>query len=201
MVIPVFERWGLNPREQRVASIAIYVLAGILLLGLPVGLSMLVSSRRAENEELKDALSDVNNSRAKIHERQERKSNISSRYGKKAPQLGGFLEQQASAAKVSVSDSVDRPEVTHGKQYTERQTVIHLKNSGMGPIAKFLETVEKSEYPVSVTRLNIRKRAGEPDSYGPVEIGVSTYDRNVPSSSSSSSSSPSGSASAGKDKK
>jgi len=46
--------------------------------------------------------------------------------------------------------------------------------------ARFLEALEKSEHPISVTRLNIRKRAGENDSYGPVEIGVSAYDRNVP---------------------
>jgi general secretion pathway protein M len=67
----------------------------------------------------------------------------------------------------------------------------------MGPIAKFLESLEKSDYPVAVTRLNIRKRAGEPDSYGPVEIGVSAYDRTAPTTPPS----PAGSASAGKDKK
>ena len=64
----------------------------------------------------------------------------------------------------------------HGKQYVERNTVIHLKKSGMAPIAKFLEAIEKSGYPVAVTRLNIRKRAGEPDSYD-VEVGVSAFDR------------------------
>jgi general secretion pathway protein M len=197
VVIPIFERWGLNPREQRVASIAVYVLASFLLLAVPVGLSTLVSSRRADNEELKDALSAVNGARAKIKERQERKSSISSRYAKKAPLLGGFLEKEAGNAKLSVSDSVDRPDVAHGKQYTERNTVIHLKNAGLGPIAKFLESIEKSDYPVSITRINIRKRAGEADSYGPVEIGVSAYDRNVVTSSSS----PAGSASAAKDKK
>jgi general secretion pathway protein M len=183
MVIPIFERWGLNPREQRVASIAVFVLAVMLLLAIPVGLSSLVSSRATENEELKEALAAVNGARTKIRERQERKQSIVTRYQKKAPQLGGFLEQNASAAKLQIADSVDRPEVNHGKQYVERHTVIHLKNAGMGPIAKFLESIEKSEYPVSVTRLNIRKRTGEPDSYGPVEIGVSAFDRNVPASS------------------
>jgi general secretion pathway protein M len=194
MAISVFERWGLNPREQRVATIALFVLAAVFLLAIPVGLSTLVSSRRAENEELKEALAAVNGARAKIRERQERKNSIATRYAKKAPQLGGFLEQNASAAKVQIADSADRPDVNHGKQYVERHTIIHLKNGGMGPIAKFLESIEKSEYPVSVTRLSIRKRAGEADSYGPVEIGVSAFDRNAPVSSPS----PAGSASAGK---
>lgn len=192
MIIGIFERWGLNPREQRVASIASIVLAVVLLLAIPVGLSSLVASRRADNDELKETLSAVNGARAKIRERQERKSSIVTRYQKKTPQLGSFLEQQASAAKVQLSDSQDRPDTNHGKQYVERNTTVHLKNSGMGPIAMFLEGIEKSGYPVSVTRLSIRKRAGEQDSYGPVEIGVSAFDRNAPVAASS----PSGSASA-----
>jgi general secretion pathway protein M len=194
MVLRIFERWGLNPREQRVATIAVFVIGSLLILGIPVGLSTLVSSRRADNEELKEALTAVNGARTKIRERQERKNSIAHRYQKKAPQLGGFLEQNASSAKVSVSDSVDRPDIAHGKQYNERHTVIHLKNTGMGAIARFLESVEKSEYPVAVTRLNIRKRTGEADSYGPVEIGVSAYDRTAPATSVS----PAGSATAGK---
>ena len=71
---------------------------------------------------------------------------------------------------------MDRPEVPHGKRYTERNTVIHLKKAGMAAIARFLESIEKSGMAVAVTRLNIRRRAGEPDSYD-VEVGVSAYDR------------------------
>lgn len=176
MVIPIFERWGLNPREQRIATIAVFVIGAMLLLAVPIGLQSLVSSRRTENEELRAALTAVNGARAQIRQRQERKASIAERYGKKAPQLAGFLEQTASAQKLQVTDSVDRPDVPHGKRYVERNTVIHLKKSGMGPVAKFLEAIEKSAYPVAVSRLNIRKRAGEPDSYD-VEIGVSAYDR------------------------
>ena len=180
MVIPIFERSGLNPREQRMASIAVVVVGIMLLLAIPVGLQTLVSSRRTENDDLRNALVSVNDARAQIHERQERKASIALRYGKKAPQLAGFLEQSASAQKLQVTDSVDRPDVPHGKRYVERNTVIHLKKSGMAAIAKFLEAIEKSGYPVSVSRLNIRKRAGEPDSYD-VEVGVSAYDRVEPS--------------------
>jgi len=176
MIIPIFERWGLNPREQRMASIAVLVIGVMVLLAVPIGLQTLVSSRRTENEELRAALASVNNARGQIRERQERKSSLAARYGKKAPQLAGFLEQNASAQKLQVTDSVDRPDVPHGKKYVERNTVIHLKKSGLASIAKFLESIEKSGYPVAVSRLNIRKRAGEPDSYD-VEVGVSAYDR------------------------
>ncbi|MBX3233672.1 MAG: hypothetical protein KIT84_21235 [Labilithrix sp.] len=180
MAISIFERWGLNPREQRMATAAVFVFAGVLVLAIPVGLSMLVSSRTQQNEELKEALNSVNQARGKIRERQDRKASIASRYAKKTPALGGFIEQAAATSKVQIGDSVDRPDVNHGKQYVERHTVVHLKNSGLGPVVKFLETLEKSEYPISVTRLNIRKRSGDPDSYGPIEVGVSAYDRNAP---------------------
>ena len=176
MIIPIFERWGLNPREQRMASLAVIVVGVMVLLAVPIGLQTLVSSRRNENDDLRNALAAVNNARGQIRERQDRKSSLAQRYGKKAPQLAGFLEQSASAQKLQVTDSVDRPDVPHGKKYVERNTVIHLKKSGMASIAKFLEAIEKSGYPVAVSRLNIRKRAGEPDSYD-VEVGVSAYDR------------------------
>lgn len=180
MVIPIFERWGLNPREQRIASMAILVLGVALVLAVPVGLSSLVSSRTADNEELKETLATVNGARAKIRDRRERKSALVTRYAKKTPQLGGFIEQQASIAKVQIADSQDHKDNPVGKQYVERYTVVHLKNTGMGAIARFMEAIENSGYPVSVTRLSIRKRVGEPDSYGPVEVGVAAYDRNAP---------------------
>ncbi len=176
MAIAIFERWGLSPREQRMASIALIVLGAFLLLAVPFGLHMLVSSRGADNDELRETLQKVNASRGAIRERNDKKASITQRYARRAPQLAGFIEQNASAQKLQVTDSVDRPDVPHGKKYVERHTVVHLKKSGMASIAKFMEAIEKSNYPVDISRLNIRKRAGEPDSYD-VEIGVSAFDR------------------------
>jgi general secretion pathway protein M len=179
MAIAIFEKWGLNPREQRLATIALFALGVILILAIPVGLSMMVSSRRAENEELRDALTSVNGARAKIQERKAKREQIANRYSKRAPSLAGFIEQNASTNKLQVTDSVDRPDTPHGKKYVERHTVVHFKKSGMLSIAKFMESVERSNFPVAISRLNIRKRSGEPDSYD-VEVGVSAYDRNEP---------------------
>lgn len=177
MALGFLERSGLNAREQRVATIAIIVFGIVLLLAVPVGLQTLVSSRKSENEELRTALTAVQDSRGQIAARKAKRDSIVARYSKKTPPLAGFLEQQASANKLQVTDSVDRPDVPHGKKYTERNTVIHLKKSGMAGIARFLEAIEKSGHPVSVSRLNIRKRSGEADSYD-VEVGVSAFDRN-----------------------
>jgi general secretion pathway protein M len=43
-------------------------------------------------------------------------------------------------------------------------------------ISKFLESLEQSQLPLAVTRLNLRRRMGEPDTYD-AEVGVSAYDR------------------------
>ncbi len=178
-VLDRLNRLNLNPRERRLALIAAGIVAFLLLVAMPVGLEALVHANRAANDETRAALEAVQGARAQVRERQAKKESIAARYARRAPALAGFLEQSARAQKLEVTDSVDRPEVPHGKRYSERNTVIHLKKAGMGAIARFIETLEKSGNAVAVTRLNIRRRAGEPDSYD-VEVGVSAYDRNEP---------------------
>jgi general secretion pathway protein M len=118
----------------------------------------------------------VQDARGRVRERQAKKDAIALRYSKTAPPLAGYLEQAARQQKLQVTDSTPLPDVPHGKRYMEHGTDIHLKKSGMLPLALFLESIEKSGYPVAATRLNIRRRTGEPDSYD-VEVGVSSYDR------------------------
>ena len=88
-----------------------------------------------------------------MRERQEKKEALLQRYAKKAPPLAGFVEQAAQAEKLEVTNTVDRPEVPHGKRYGERSTTVHLKKAGLLPISKFLEALEKSGFPVEVSRL------------------------------------------------
>ena len=175
---PFFERFGLSAREQRLAQILAVVAAAILLLGLPIGLETYVAAQRETNAELRDALDSVQSSRADMRASQGKRDAIKSRYAQRAPELAGFLEQTARKQKLEVTDSVDRPPLPVGtsKQYTERSTAIHLKRAGLLPISKFIESLERSGTPIAVTRLNMRRRTGEQDSYD-VELGVSAYDR------------------------
>jgi general secretion pathway protein M len=63
-----------------------------------------------------------------------------------------------------------------GHRYIERSTTIHLKKSGLLAITRLIEALEQSGSPVAVTRMNLRRRMGEQDSYD-VELGVSAWDR------------------------
>lgn len=173
------DRFGLNPRERRLAGVLMVVFAAFLVLGLPLGLEAYVQTRRHSYEDLRAALSGVQGARAEIRERQQKKDAVLQRYRNAAPALAGYLEQVGREQKLQVTDSQDRPEVPHGKRYVERNTVIHFKKSGMLAIVKFLESIEKSGYPTTVNRLNIRKRGGEADSWD-VEVGVSAFDRSEP---------------------
>ena len=166
----------LNPRERRLVTILGGVLGFFVILGIPVGLESIVHARESDNQETYAALTAVQGARAQVRARQEKKAALVSRYAKKAPALAGFLEQAAHDQKLEVTDSVDRPDVPHGKRYSERSTTVHLKKAGMLAIAKFLETIEKSGYPVEVSRFTLRKRPGDADSYD-VEVGISAYDR------------------------
>lgn len=166
----------MNARERRLVAVLGFVGAIVLLLAVPFGLEAIVRSDLSDNDELRQALADVQDARGRVRERQARKDAIAQRYGKKAPALAGFLEQEARLQKLEVVDSTPMPDVPHGKRYVEHGTNVHLRKTGMLALSKFLESLEKSGYPVAVTRLNIRKRSGEADSYD-VEVGVSSYDR------------------------
>jgi general secretion pathway protein M len=173
----IVERLGrLNPRERRMVTL-LGAIAGILVfIGLPAGLEAAVISRQTDASELRAALDAVQSARASIRERQSKKDSITARYARRAPPLAGFISELAKQQKLEITDTVDRAEVPHGKKFSERSTTIHLRKSGMLPIAKLLESIETSNFPVVVSRLNIHKRPGEPDSYD-VELGVSAYDK------------------------
>lgn len=179
MALPFIDRMNLNPREQRLVTLLGGILGFLLIIALPAFLQYLVITRRSDNALTRDSIQQIQTARSQLRERQSRRDSIMQRYASKAPPLAGFLEGLARAQKLEVTDSQDRPQLPVGKRYTERQTVIHLKKAGMYGIAKFLEGLEAKGHALRVTRLNLRKRTAEPDSYD-VEVGVSAWDRTEP---------------------
>ncbi|WP_437755911.1 hypothetical protein [Sorangium sp. So ce1389] len=166
----------LEPRERRLLTILFGFLAVCVLLLAPIGLASVASSKRAENQEVRDLLQSIYEASGKVSERKAQKDALVARYARPAPPLAGFIEDAAKQQGLAAAESQDRPDVPHGKKYNERVTVVKMHRIGMLGLAKMLERVESSGHPVAVTRLNIKPRAGEPDSYE-VELGVSAFDR------------------------
>lgn len=168
----------MNARERRLVAVLGFVAAFVALIAIPFGLEAIVRSQMSDNDDLRQTLQDVQDARGVVHERQARKDAIAARYGRKAPELAGFIEQQARAQKLEVTDSTPLPDVPHGKRYVEHGSNARLKKTGMLALSRFLESIERSGFPVAVTRLNIHRRSGELDSYD-VEVGLSSYDRSA----------------------
>ncbi len=166
----------MNARERRLVTLLAIAGGALLLLALPIGLEAFIHSGRTDNDDLQQALSDVQDARVRVRERQAKKDAIALRYAKKAPALAGYLEQTARQEKLEVTESTPLPDVPHGKRYVEHGSNVRLKKTGMLALARFLEDIEKSGFPVTVSRLNLRKRSGENDSYD-VEAAVSSFDR------------------------
>lgn len=167
----------LSPRERRLVSVFGAVLGVFALLLVPLGLNSMLSSRREANAELRDIIQRVQANKETFKARQAKRDLIAARYAKKAPKLGGFLEQLAKETNLEIPEAQDKPEIPFGKRYIERSIQIRLRKVGGLSLLRFLEKIEQSGFPLAVTRLNIRKRGAEPDSFD-VELVVSAYDRN-----------------------
>lgn len=166
----------LESRERRLLGILGGLVAALLVLAVPMYAWSAVREARDSNDQIRDLVADIYKARMSVGELRAKQEALLARYSKPAPALAGFIEDAAKQNNITIADSQDKPEVPHGKRYTERITVVKLHKVGMLNLVKLLEKIEQSGHPVAISRLNIRPRSGEPDSYE-VELGVSAYDR------------------------
>jgi len=166
----------LEPRERRLLGILGGVLGAIAFLAVPIAIAASVHGQASENEALRMAISSIDDAREHVAKVQAARDAVAARYATPAPPLAAFLSKIASDAQVEIPESQDRQAVPHGKRYDERSTKIVLRKVGMLKLVHLMEGIEKSGHPVTVSSLNIRKRAVEPDSYD-VDMVVSAFDR------------------------
>jgi general secretion pathway protein M len=189
----------LEPRERRLLGILGAIFAAFIVLLGPIGVWSWVRGKRTENQEVRDLIDQIYDARASIAERKAKRDAIIARYARPAPPLASFIEEAAKENGATAADTQDLPEVPHGKRYTERSTKVKIHKIHMLALAKTLEKIEQSGYPVAVSRLNIKPRSGEPDSYE-VELAVSAFDRKADAPAGAGSASPGASASPDKEK-
>lgn len=184
----------LEPRERRLLGILAALFGAFILFLGPFGLWSYVNGKRTDNQDVRDLIDQIYDARASINERKAKRDAILARYAKPAPPLAAFIEEAAKENGATAGDTQDLPEIPHGKRYVERTTKVKFHRIHMLALAKTLEKIEQSGYPVSVSRLNIRPRGGsEPDAYE-VELAVSAFDRKADAPAGSGTASPAGSA-------
>lgn len=167
---------AMEPREQKLLAVLVAVFGVMTVLLIPLGVMTMLSQRQSENEELQAAIDEIYAQRDKIEVQRSQRQQVLDRYEKEAPALAGFLTTLADASEVEIPEIKDRPPVPIGKDYEERSTGISLKQVGMLNIAKFLERIAQAPHPVSISKLNIKKRPNPPDQYD-VQMTVSAYHR------------------------
>ena len=166
----------LEERERKLLAALGGVVGVLVVLVAPIALVMTLSSKQAENEDIRAVLSEIEDARSTINERKARHGAVVAKYASPAPALAGFIEQAAKAHSLSAADTQDKPETPHGKLYSERFTVVKMHKIGLLPFVQMLQQIETSGHPVAVTRLNLKPRTNEPDQYE-IEVGISAYDR------------------------
>jgi general secretion pathway protein M len=169
----------LDPRERRLLTVFFGILSVLVLIFVPLLTKRAVIVRASENELLRKAIDGLTDSQQSLLKIDAQRQAIIARYGRAAPALGALLDNQARQNGLEIPESQDRPVVPHGKRFDERSTRIQLRKVGLASLARFMESVERAQYPVVFSRLDIRKRLSESDSYD-VELVASAYDRKEP---------------------
>lgn len=165
----------MSPRERQMVIGLGVVFAIIIVLLVPLRVSAYLNDRSRQNEDLRTAIQDVNNARAKIAARRASLGDVAARYANKAPPLGTLVDNAAKSASLDIAVQTDVPPVPRGKLYSERATKISIQKAGLRAIATFLERIESSGYPVAVTQFDMTKRI-EADSYS-VSMTITAWDR------------------------
>jgi general secretion pathway protein M len=171
----------LEDRERRLLGILVLVVVGLVVVLMPLGVAALLSAKQSQNEELRTIIEEIQGSREALRKRAAERDRVQLRYSRPAPPLAGLLDGLAKQSGIEIPESQDRAVIPHGKRFEEKSTKIVLRRVGMLNFVKFMESVEQTGHPVSLSTLNIRKRGTELDSYD-VEMVVSAFERKTESS-------------------
>lgn len=170
---------ALAPREKRLLGILGVVAALILIAAIPIGVMALLGDAEATHAELLEAIERIEAEGESVRERQAERDAILRRYETPVAALPGFLDKAAQSAGITIPESKEPSPVAHGKKFEERFTSLSLRKVGLLALVKFMEKISGTAEPISITKLNIRKRGAEPDAYD-VQMTVSAFHRIAP---------------------
>jgi general secretion pathway protein M len=169
------DRWNkLEPRERTLLTALGGIVFALAFIVVPLMLYRSVGKTRDENQEIKDFIQTVRESRDKIDQKKASRDAMLAKYQKTIP--ASFVEDAAKQNNVDIAETQKKPDVPHGKKYVEHLSVLKMRKVGLFGLAKMMEKIARGGYPVAITKMNLKPRAGEPDSYD-VEMSVSSFER------------------------
>lgn len=168
---------ALTTRERRLLEAMLVVFVAIVIvLPLYVAISS-ISDIETENAEIMQVLEDIRRSEPRLLQQKADRRAIERLYNRKAPSLGGFLEERAQQSGVSGLGVTDQPKLDMGG-YSRRSVRVSLPVVELRPLIEMLADIENSSYPVSIEQIQMtggRMRTGYT-----VKLAVNAYDREGP---------------------
>jgi hypothetical protein len=169
---------ALSHRERRLLGMMATVF-GVIVIALPMYVAISsISEIETENGEIAQVLHDIRRSEPRLQQQKIDRRAVDSLYSRKAPSLGGFLEERAQQYGVSGLGITDQPKLDMGA-YSRRSVRVSLPVVELRPLIEMLADIENSSYPVSIERIQMtggRLRTGYT-----VKLAVNAYDRESPS--------------------
>jgi type II secretory pathway component PulM len=172
----------LNDRERRLVG-TMGVAAAVFLLGFPLFWVMRGNTEiEDENVQLRAALRLLGEKRAQLMSLAEARRSSETRYTRRTPPLGSFLEEEAKKHGLTIREMTDQPEKTAGT-YHRRSVRASINDVGLTGIVDLLSGIAQSPYPVAVDHIQIEHY--QPGDMYRVKVGVLTFDKQQRSSGAS----------------
>jgi hypothetical protein len=164
----------LSNRERRLLAMmgAVFV-ALVVLVPIYAAISA-ISDIESENAEIARVLQDIHRSEPRLLQQKAERRAVERLYNRKAPSLGGFLEERAQQYGVTGLSVTDQPKLDMGR-YMRRSVRVSLPMVEVRPLIEMLADIENSSYPVAIEQIQMtggRMRTGYT-----VKLAINAYDR------------------------
>lgn len=167
----------LNPRERVLLGVMVVIAVGMVCFLIVIMTSRSMATLEEEVGEQGMLLKQLRGSAAKLREKLGTPAATSKIPETEPPALGTQLQAHATKAGMAETDleMTPQPEEQIGS-WIRKSVQVRLRRQPLGELANFwaLTVNDRAQYPVAITKLNIRRRRHEEDAYD-VEMIVSSY--------------------------
>ncbi|MGB5812824.1 MAG: hypothetical protein WBG86_19980 [Polyangiales bacterium] len=164
----------LNERERRLLGLMGSVLFAMLLIVPMYLLLASIGDIESENTAINEVLQDIYRAEGRLEQEKAARRAVERLYNRKAPTLGGFLEESAQQYGVSGLSVTDQPKVDLG-DYTRRSVRISLPRVELRPLIEMLADIKNSSYPVAIERIQLD--GGRLRTNYNAKLAINAYDR------------------------
>ena len=167
----------LTPRERVLLGVMVMVALAMVCFLVVVLSHRSLSQLEEQVAEQDQLLKQLRDTAPQLRERLEGAKQAQTKTAAEPPPLGTQLQTHATTAGMAETDLeiMPQPEERVGS-WVRSSVELRLRRKPLGELANFwaLTASDRAEFPVAITKLNIRRRMSEEDAYD-VEMIVSAY--------------------------